>query len=82
MCEHSKKLLTAIWLHLRQDGFTIGRAGRDLALSHVKRELAKAGRYFEPKVYLEELPGMEKVASEFPELYHGAYVAKSRQSLS
>ena len=75
LCEHSKKLLTAVWLHLRGDGREIERVGRELALAQVKARFSRAVRDFNPKFYLEELPSIEELPTLHPALYAAAYTS-------
>ena len=39
-CEHTKKLLTAIWLHLRGDGVNLHSTMRNCVTEMVKRKLS------------------------------------------
>ena len=76
LCEYSKKVLTAVWLHLRGDGRGIGMTGREAAQMYVKKQLLKATRDFHPTIYLEKLPALDKFAEEQPALLAAAYTTQ------
>ena len=72
LCEYSKKLLTAIWLHLRGDGLRMSRIDRNVAKEHVKGRLSRIMRKFNPMVYMETLD-LNVYRQHHSDLYAAAY---------
>jgi len=72
-CEHTKKLLTAIWLHLRGDGVNLHSTMRNCAKEMVKRKLTQHLKTFKPDVYIERL-NLDELRRNSPEFYAKAYL--------
>jgi len=77
LSEYDKKLLAAVWLHVRGDGRMTNRA---TALQQFKNTFSRATRFFEPAVYLEVLPPVHEIENFYPDLYVNAYTANDPPS--
>ena len=73
LSEPDKKLLTAIWLHFRGDGVSLGRIGRQSAKSSFLALFSRSMKSFEPEAYMETLPPMGQLSTSHPEVYMAAY---------
>ncbi len=76
LCEYSKKMLTAIWLHLRGDGLRMNRTERSMCQLQLKSRLARKLRGYNPVTYIETLD-LEQIRQRQPAMYLGAYGASS-----
>ena len=74
-------MLKAIWLHLRGDGLTIGRMGRNFVKEQVNSKLARMKRNFEPSVYMETLD-LLKLKKDHHLFYESVYGENSPCPLS
>ena len=71
--EHSKKLLTHIWLFLRGNGKDMDLVGRLQALDAFKMRWLRATRDFEPVVYIKKLPPVKEFEQQYPEVFAAAF---------
>jgi len=74
LCEYSKKVLCAVWLHFRGDGCSMGGGGREIAYKMFKERYNKLMRNFEPAFLMDTLPvDMADLRTSHPLVYDKAY---------